>query len=50
MEWFRAKFGDEAYHDLHRKYLVPHKFKNFELEEEISKINALSDGLLFQNT
>ena len=31
--YYIKKFGKKAYDALHRKYVTPHKFKDFELEE-----------------
>lgn len=33
-EWFKTKYGEEAYHELHRKFRVPVKYSTAELEDK----------------
>ena len=39
-EWYRQKFGEEKYHELHRRYKTVRKFKNYELEELLDEIKS----------
>jgi hypothetical protein len=45
-QWFKNKYGEERYHELHRQFVTPRKFKDFQLlemiEEYKEKLNILN--------
>jgi 5-methylcytosine-specific restriction endonuclease McrA len=44
-EWYRRTYGESAYHDLHRDYVTPRKFKDWELEELLQLVKEKQQEL-----
>jgi hypothetical protein len=43
MEYARIKLGEQGVEDLHYKYVTPHKFKTFELEELYNSLEKIKE-------